>query len=86
MIFYCGIGHIWRTSDKSYNDVLNAEFEPCEWVPKSGDVYYYPSFTKQLVGSSCWDDFENDLAIKRNVGVYRTREEAIAKAKELGWT
>jgi hypothetical protein len=86
LIFYNGIEHIWVVSTKPYNEVIEAEFEPCEWMLKSGDVYYYPSFTKQLVGTSRWDGFENELAIKRNVGVYRTEEEAIAKAKELGWT
>jgi hypothetical protein len=82
-----GVRHYgWKKSQFGYNAVLEADFEPCEWVPKNGDVYYYPNFSKQLVGASNWAGFENELAIKRNVGVYRTREEAIAKVKELGWT
>jgi hypothetical protein len=86
LIFYNGIEHIWMASNKTYNEVIDTEFEPCKWVPKIKDIYYYPNFTKQLVGVSCWDGFENELAIKRNVGVYRTKEEAIERAKELGWT
>jgi len=86
LIFYCVIGHIWRTSDKSYNDIINAEFEPCEWVPKKGEKAYYPDFSDALYEVEYWDDSDCAEAIKRNVGVYRTKEEAIARAKSLGWT
>ena len=52
--------------------------------PEEGDMYYYPSFdicTMWLNG--IWDDTKRDENTKKAVGVYRTKEEAIAKAKEL---
>ena len=52
--------------------------------PEEGDMYYYPSFdicTMWLNG--IWDDTKKDENTKKAVGVYRTKEEAIAKAKEL---
>ena len=52
--------------------------------PEEGDKYYYPSFdicTMWLNG--IWDDTKRDENTKKAVGVYRTKEEAIAKAKEL---
>jgi hypothetical protein len=86
LLFYNVTYSIWMTSEKSYNEIVDADFEPCEWMPKIGDIYYYPNFTEQLVGASYWRGFKNELTIKRNVGVYSTREEAITKSKELGWT
>lgn len=76
----------WKKVGFAYNVVVEADFEPCEWEPKVGEVYYYPYFGRQLVVAGCWDGFISEIAIKRNVGVYRTKEEAISKAKELGWT
>ena len=77
----------WRKSEFYYNAVLDAEFEPCEWMPKKGEFYYLPSFENDgLYTYHRWENDSTDNCIKRNVGVYRTREEAIAKAKELGWT
>jgi hypothetical protein len=86
LIFYNRDEYIWMVSNKSYNDIINAEFEPCEWTPKEDEKFYHPDFTGELVCEYRWDGCYYDLEVKRNVGVYRTKEEAIAKAKELGWT
>jgi hypothetical protein len=86
LIFYNGIEHIWMTSNKPYNEVIEADFEPCEWVPKKGDIFYYPDFLDDLYYTDRWRGNDSNLAIKRNVGIYRTKEEAIERAKSLGWT
>ena len=58
-----------------------------DWTPEHRERYYYPIFTdEKLYDYAHWFNDNVDFAIKRNVGVYRTEEEAIAKAKELGWT
>jgi hypothetical protein len=56
------------------------------WTPKEGERYYAPHPTLDLYDDNLWQDDQIDRDYKRNVGVYRTKEEAIAKAKELGWT
>jgi hypothetical protein len=76
----------WVKSEISLNFVLSATFVECEWIPKRDQLYYYPYFDNNLYSNDHWKDDCFDLAIKRNVGIYRTSEEAIAKAKELGWT
>jgi CRISPR/Cas system-associated protein Cas10 (large subunit of type III CRISPR-Cas system) len=76
----------WVLSESQYNHLMNAIFEECEWMPKRDQLYYYPYFDNNLYSNDHWKDDCFDLAIKRNVGIYRTSEEAIAKAKELGWT
>ena len=76
----------WTTSYAWFNNILEATFEECEWIPKRDQLYYYPYFDNNLYSNDHWKDDCFDLAIKRNVGIYRTSEEAIAKAKELGWT
>jgi hypothetical protein len=77
----------WKLSMLHVNDVLKSDYYKCEWVPKRDEFYYFPSFSKStLYDVDYWNGDEYYLAIKRNVGVYRTAEEAIAKAKELGWT
>ena len=58
-----------------------------DWTPEYDDVYFFPSFYNRTLYSSCtWQNDIIDVMTKRNVGVYRTEEEAIAKAKEFGWT
>jgi hypothetical protein len=58
------------------------------WTPEYNERYYMPCFyiPEDLFDSYSWRGDATDLAIQRNVGIYRTKEEAIAKAKELGWT
>ena len=61
-------------------------FEKVPWEPKSGEVYFYPT--------PVWDDGINEVVYRGNnidqniikrVGIYRTKEEALQKARELGW-
>jgi hypothetical protein len=74
-------------SSAIYNDLINVNFEECEWMPKRGELYYFPSFSEStLYDTDYWNGVEEEINILRNVGIYRTKEEAIAKAKELGWT
>ena len=52
--------------------------------PKEGDRYYYPCFDITYFWmTDSWEGNKRDSHIKKAVGVYRTKEEAIAKAKEL---
>ena len=52
--------------------------------PEEGDKYYYPCFDMYcLYRDTKWGSSEKEENIKTAVGVYRTKEEAIAKAKEL---
>lgn len=52
--------------------------------PEEGNVYYYPCFDMYcLYLDNKWGSSKKEENIKRAVGVYRTKEEAIAKAKEL---
>ena len=76
----------WVMVNIEHNVVVDAKVEPCEWMPKKGEKIYYPTFSDTLYEVEHWYDTDWAEAIKRNVGVYRTKEEAIAKAKELGWT
>jgi hypothetical protein len=76
----------WKLSMLHVNDVLKSNYYECKWMFEYGKTYYYPYYDDNLYSQDCWKGDEYDLAIKRNVGIYRTAEEAIAKAKELGWT
>lgn len=54
--------------------------------PQRGDKYYYPSFIDlESVMDSRWGNSNYDRMIQKRVGIYPTKEEAIEKAKELGW-
>ena len=76
----------WTESYVPYNTAIGMEFKECEFEPKVGERYYYPNFEN----TEPWElrEYRNNAfhnRIKRNVGVYRTKEQAIEKAKELGW-
>lgn len=62
-------------------------FERCPWEPRAGDAYFFPAPNADATGVKqfCWVDTPLDNFIKLRVGVYRTKEEAIQKARELGW-
>jgi hypothetical protein len=74
--------------DNRMVDLLTGKLEIIKqpWTPKEGESYYIPSFRNELYEHDRWYGSNNTLSCKRNVGVYRTKEEAIVKAKELGWT
>jgi len=61
-------------------------FERLPWEPGCGEMYYYPNPTEfNGVGFVRCTECDFDFMIKDRVGVYRTREEALRKARELGW-
>ena len=73
-------------SSLSYNNALTMEFTECEFNPSKDEYYYFPSFEQ----SDGYDDYRwyggtIDNNIKNTVGVYRTKEQAMEKVKELGW-
>ena len=70
----------------TYEVIVDMEFEEIPWEPKKGDYYYYPLF-EQPAGYifTGWINSRLDNRVKKAVGVYKTREEAQAKARALGW-
>lgn len=76
----------WYISEHKMSDIVEMLFEEMPWEPEIGDEYYFPSF-EQLDGYilTFWADSRLDKRAKKAVGVYKTREEAQAKARELGW-
>jgi hypothetical protein len=56
------------------------------WEPHCGDRYYSPCpRTPSGVGSYVYGSDVNDVATMERVGIYRTEEEALQEARELGW-
>ena len=57
-----------------------------KWTPKCGEYYYYPdAWVEDGISECVWDDDEEDKLLYDRGLVFRTEEEAIAKAKEYGW-
>lgn len=55
-----------------------------KFVPKVGEQYWFVDFMNDSgVGCLSWDGYYTDKIILNTCGCYRTREEAIAKAKEM---
>lgn len=78
----------WTECYVPYNTVIGMEFKECEFEPKGGDWYYFPNFQNPDGFSAYkWSYMsdETDARIKKTVGIYRTKEQAIEKARELGW-
>ena len=78
---------LFQTAEITANSLLVGEIIKLPWEPKIGETYYFPSFLS-LYGYNLAEfdsDKELDLMIKNAVGIYRTKEDALAKAKELGW-
>lgn len=76
----------WTESYNSYNAVFDMVFTECEFNPMNGEYYWFPSFvTEGAVSRGRWKDDLTDERIKNRIGVYRTSEQALEKAKELGW-
>ena len=76
----------WVYSLSSYNKTLKMKFTECEFNPKEREEYWHPCFIdEEGVSTERWYDETEDHNIKKNVGVYRTKERAIEKARELGW-
>lgn len=76
----------WVNSEHSLNTIVKTEIELLPYKPECDDRYYYPSFRVDCgYGIDNWVNSQIDKNIAQRVGVYRTSEEAINKAKELGW-
>ena len=76
----------WIESCYTYNQLVDLEFTECEFEPEDGELYWYPHFyCSDGWARGRWYAADIDKSIKRNVGVYRTKEQALEKAKELGW-
>ena len=75
----------WQATMLSVNQLLETMVK-LPWQPKEDEEYYYPEFSEeQGYDRMTWGNDDIDKNIQKNVGVYKTKEEAIAKAKELGW-
>ena len=70
----------------TYEAIVDMENEEIPWVPKKGEFAYYPSF-EQPAGYilTVWKNSRVDNRVKKAVGVYKTPDEALAKARALGW-
>ena len=67
-------------------NLLEQLLKKLPFEPQIGEKYYYPAFDKSTsYDYDGWRGYKVDERIKRVVGVYRTSEEALEKAKELGW-
>lgn len=76
----------WVESSSTYNRLILLDFEEAEFNPILYEQYFYPSFPSlEGFGSNHFDNDFIDNKIKRIAGIFRTKEEAIKKAKELGW-
>lgn len=74
------------TDKLSFFGLKNLEFIETEWEPRIDELFYWPSFMDEHgYAKGFWDDEVVCNRIKNTVGVYRTRKEAVEKAKELGW-
>ena len=61
-------------------------FKKVPWEPALGQLYHYPAACKTLgIDSDVWTNTTGDRLRRKRVGIYRTKEEAIQKARELGW-
>lgn len=76
----------WIESSMEYNYLLKMDFLEVPFEPKAGDFYYFPTLhTKKGYMCHKWSGNHEDKLIQKITGTYRTREEAIEKAKEWGW-
>lgn len=66
--------------------ILNGELEieKLPFEPKEFDKYYFPQ-TNGYVGDKLFRNEKFDFRVKKNVGVYRTIEDARTKGIALGW-
>ena len=83
--FYIDHGPYSGEAIEHFYKLISCELEIDRW-PQVGDNYYAPSFKTEFKFSfEVWNDSDYDYSIKKCVGVYRTKEEAQEKARELGW-
>ncbi|MCB1713468.1 MAG: hypothetical protein KDH96_13670, partial [Candidatus Riesia sp.] len=57
-----------------------------DWTPESDEIYYYPCFDgnrPELYSYFYWGDSLIDKRVKNTLGIFKTKEEAQARAKEI---
>lgn len=65
---------------------VNKELENYEDIIQIDDIYYFPSYADiEGFNDFNWESDTVDKLIAKRVGIYRTKEEAIKKAREYGW-
>lgn len=86
-----GVYWIPEPSEKYYQDdhlikKIVKETLTIKWVPKNGETYYFPSAGREeLVSQMVWAGCDFDKRIMKNLGIYKTKEQAKSKAESLGW-
>lgn len=71
-------------TDSSLEDFTLVERPKEKWVPKDGDRYCIPDVTHdEFYYWECWENnYVDERHLERNL-VFKTKEEAIARAKEM---
>lgn len=78
---------IMEVLDEMFSDEKSKKADDCTpFVPKEGEKYYFV----QISNGCGWEYNTNrfhkyDKLILSRIKVYRTKEEVVAKVKELGW-
>ena len=77
---------IFCIRDYMFQDLLTGKLKPV-WKPKAGEIYYIPDIPWENEGDRCfygtWANDEEDVYRLENNLVFRTRNEAIARANEI---
>lgn len=80
------VSNKWLVSGYTMREIAEMVFEEIPWVPEYDECYYYPVFTDPGgIRGSVYRNDDFDKMVIRAVGCYKTKEEARAKARELGW-
>lgn len=62
------------------------EIEKLPWTPRIGEEYYHPSISSSSgFNTMVWRGYIEDHNRLKRIGVYKTKEQALKKAKDLGW-
>ena len=77
-------GDIIHSSSVLY-ELLRGDYQISKW-PEKGNAYYYPHFEHTSgFAIAYWRDYTVDKIRKSTVGIYKTKEQAKEKSRELGW-
>lgn len=80
-----GCGTEWIENHDTYNYIKSLEFVECEFEPEQGMLYWYADPSYGDASYATWSGCAVDKNRQRNLGVFRTKEQAIQDAKERGW-
>lgn len=75
----------WQPLQVSLDSILTGEYTiKRKWKPQEGEMYYFPDFGTDSLGSClCWLGTETDKNLYNRGLVFQTREDAIAMAKRV---